>query len=91
MKQISYQVAFRCVSKEAEKLGELCPPNPLAGTLLLKNGAAAAAQQMRGNRRRRALGRARLRAAKSCGVRGSHFPALLDFFNLERNLVSDNG
>jgi len=28
------------------------------------------------------------RAAKSCGVRGSHFPALFDYFNLERKLVS---
>jgi hypothetical protein len=37
--------------------------------------------------RRRALGRARMRAAKSCGVRGSHFPALFDYFNLERNFV----
>ena len=25
------------------------------------------------------------RAAKSCGARGSHFPALFDYFNLERN------
>src|SRR5208337_144800 len=32
--------------------------------------------------------RARTRAAKSCGVRGSHFPALFDYFNLERNFVS---
>jgi hypothetical protein len=23
----------------------------------------------------------------SCGVRGSHFPALFDYFNLERKLV----
>jgi|GEM_PF-5682045 hypothetical protein len=51
----------------------------LAASLPFKNGAAAAAQQVLGNRRRRrALGRARLRAAKSCGVRGSHFPALFD-------------
>ena len=41
------------------------------------------AQQVLGNRRqRRALGRAQTRAAKSCGVRGSHFPALFDCFNL---------
>jgi hypothetical protein len=56
--------------------------------LLFKNGAAAGAQQVLGNRRRRrALGRAQTRAAKSCGVRGSHFPALFDYFNLERKLV----
>jgi hypothetical protein len=36
-----------------------------------------------------AWARARTRAAKSCGVRGSHFPALFDYFNLERNSVSD--
>jgi hypothetical protein len=29
------------------------------------------------------------RPAKSCGVRGSHFPALFDYFNLERNFVQD--
>src|SRR5208337_3849936 len=31
--------------------------------------------------------RAQTRAARSCGVRGSHFPALFDYFNLERNFV----
>ena len=31
--------------------------------------------------------RAQTRAAKSCGVRGSHFPALFEYFNLERKLV----
>src|SRR5208337_3584796 len=35
-----------------------------------------------------AWSRARTRAAKSCGVRGSHFPALFDYFNLESNFVS---
>jgi len=36
-----------------------------------------------GNRRqRRALGRAQTCAAKSCGVMGSHFPALFGCFNL---------
>jgi hypothetical protein len=35
-----------------------------------------------------AWSRARTRATKSCGVRGSHFPALFDYFNLERNFVS---
>ncbi|MGP7980934.1 MAG: hypothetical protein ACLPRH_13360, partial [Syntrophobacteraceae bacterium] len=52
-KYVRYQVAFKCVPKEAEKLGELCPSNLLAATLLFKNGAAAAAQQVLGNRRRR--------------------------------------
>ncbi|MGO8945110.1 MAG: hypothetical protein ACLQJ7_15730, partial [Syntrophobacteraceae bacterium] len=68
----SYQVAFKCAPKEAEKLGGLCPPNPLAATLLFKNGAAAAAPQVLGNRRRRrALGRARLRVRPNlagCGT-----------------------
>jgi hypothetical protein len=36
---------------------------------------------------RSAWSRARTRAAKSCGVRGSHFPALFDYFNLERNFI----
>jgi len=34
-----------------------------------------------------AWSRARTRAAKSCRVRGSHFPALFDYFNLERKFV----
>ena len=62
-----------------------CPPPRSFAALY---GAAAGAQQVPGSRRRRrALGRARTRAAKSCGVRGSHFPALFDYFNLERNFV----
>src|SRR5208337_2594316 len=32
--------------------------------------------------------RAFARAAKSCGARGSHFPGLFDYLNLERNFVS---
>ena len=68
MKQRLYQFAFKLVPKEAEKLGELCPPNPLAASLLY-------------------MALRRTRATKSCGVRGSHFPALFDYFNLERNFV----
>ena len=67
--------------------------HPLAASLLFKNGAAAPAQQVLSSRRRhRALGRARLRArpnlAGAGGTRGSHFPALFDYFNLERKLLS---
>jgi hypothetical protein len=88
-----YQVALKLVPKEAEKLGgwgDICPPNPLAASLLFKNGAAAGAQQVLGNhRRRRALGRARPNLAGDGGTRGSHFPALFDYFNLERKPVLD--
>ena len=58
------------------------PPEPPRSFAALY-GVGGGAQQVLGNRRqRRALGRAQMRATKSCGVRGSHFPALFGCFNL---------
>ncbi len=50
-------------SRRTEKLGELCPPNPLAASLLyVALPAAAPAYAVACRRQRRALGRARKRA-----------------------------
>ena len=67
--------------KKLKRSGSFAPrtPSPLRGSLWRCGGA----QQVLGNRRRhRAIGRAQMRAANTCGVRGSHFPALFDYFNL---------
>ncbi len=70
------------------------PPHPLAGrserqptSFVVEEPLPTAAAIPAAGPTGLALGRALARTAKSCGARGSHFPALFDYFNLERNLV----
>jgi hypothetical protein len=91
------QVAFKTVLIMLSKAWGAAPPHPLAGQQGCQPGAPmpkAAATPAGGPTAQPPLApsawpRAQTRTAKSCWVRGSHFPTLFDYFNLERKSVLD--